>query len=97
LLVALFCEGHVLLEDAPGLGKTTTLAKDLARSLGCTFERIQFTPDLLPSGITGVSVYNQKTSDFEYRPGPLAAQVVLAGILARVAVPVEEVWQDAPA
>ena len=61
LLVALFCEGHVLLEDVPGIGKTT-LAKALARSLDCTFQRVQFTPDLLPSDITGVSVFNQKTS-----------------------------------
>ncbi len=82
LLVALFCEGHVLLEDVPGIGKTT-LAKTLARSLGCDFQRIQFTPDLLPSDITGVSVYNQKTSAFEYRPGPIMAQVVLADEINR--------------
>jgi MoxR-like ATPase len=77
LLVALACEGHVLLEDVPGIGKTT-LAKALARSLGCTFQRIQFTPDLLPGDITGVSVFNQRTFDFEYRPGPLIAQILLA-------------------
>jgi MoxR-like ATPase len=82
LLVALFCEGHVLLEDVPGIGKTT-LAKALARSLGCSFERIQFTPDLLPSDVTGVSVFNQKTGDFEYRPGPLVAQIVLADEINR--------------
>ena len=82
LLVALFCEGHVLIEDVPGIGKTT-LAKTLARSLGCGFQRIQFTPDLLPSDITGVSVYNQKTSEFEYRPGPIMAQVVLADEINR--------------
>ena len=70
LLVALLCEGHVLLEDVPGIGKTT-LAKTLARSLDCLFQRIQFTPDLLPSDITGVSVFNQKTGEFEFRPGPL--------------------------
>ncbi len=82
LLVALFCEGHVLLEDVPGIGKTT-LAKTLARSLGCTFQRIQFTPDLLPSDITGVSVFNQKTGEFEYRPGPVMAQIVLADEINR--------------
>ena len=82
LLVALFCEGHVLLEDVPGIGKTT-LAKSLARSLGCSFQRIQFTPDLLPSDITGVNVFNQKTGEFEYRPGPIVAQVVLADEINR--------------
>lgn len=82
LLVALLCEGHVLLEDVPGIGKTT-LAKTLARSLDCTFQRIQFTPDLLPSDITGVNVFNQKTGEFEYRPGPLAAQIVLADEINR--------------
>jgi len=82
LLTALFCEGHVLLEDVPGIGKTT-LAKSLARSLGCSFQRIQFTPDLLPSDITGVSVFSQKTNDFEYRPGPLVAQIVLADEINR--------------
>jgi MoxR-like ATPase len=81
-LVALLCEGHILLEDVPGIGKTT-LAKALARSLGCTFRRIQFTPDLLPSDVTGLSVYNQKTQEFEYRPGPLIAQVVLADEINR--------------
>jgi len=82
LLAALFCQGHVLLEDVPGIGKTT-LAKTLARSLGCTFQRIQFTPDLLPSDITGVSVFNQKTDEFEYRLGPVMAQVVLADEINR--------------
>ncbi len=82
LLIALLCEGHVLLEDVPGIGKTT-LAKALARSLDCSFQRIQFTPDLLPSDITGVSVYNQKTGEFEFRPGPLSAQIVLADEINR--------------
>lgn len=82
LLVALFCNGHVLLEDVPGVGKTT-LAKALARSLGCTFSRIQFTPDLLPSDITGVNVFNQQTGLFEYRPGPVMAQIVLADEINR--------------
>ncbi|MCI0649593.1 MAG: MoxR family ATPase [Chloroflexi bacterium] len=82
LLVALFCQGHVLLEDVPGIGKTT-LAKTLARSLGCTFQRIQFTPDLLPSDITGVSIFNQKTDAFEYRPGPIVAQIILADEINR--------------
>jgi MoxR-like ATPase len=82
LLVALFCQGHVLLEDVPGIGKTT-LAKTLARSLDCRFQRIQFTPDLLPSDITGVSVFNQKTDEFEYRPGPIMAQIVLADEINR--------------
>ncbi len=82
LLVALFCDGHVLLEDVPGIGKTT-LAKTLARSLGCTFSRIQFTPDLLPSDITGVNVFNQKSGEFEFRAGPIVAEVVLADEINR--------------
>ncbi len=82
VLVAIFCEGHVLLEDVPGIGKTM-LARAVSRSLGCTFRRIQFTPDLLPSDITGTYVYNQKTSDFEFRPGPVFAQVVLADEINR--------------
>src|SRR3984893_4522218 len=77
LIVALLCEGHVLLEDVPGIGKTT-LAKALSRSLGCSFQRIQFTPDLMPSDITGITFYNQKLGEFEFRPGPLLSQVVLA-------------------
>jgi MoxR-like ATPase len=82
LLIALLCEGHVLLEDVPGIGKTT-MAKALARSLGCTFQRIQFTPDLLPSDITGITFYNQKQGEFEFRPGPLLSQVVLADEINR--------------
>src|SRR5581483_2107640 len=82
LMVALLCEGHVLFEDVPGIGKTT-LAKSLARSLGCQFQRIQFTPDLLPSDITGITFYNQKTGEFEFRPGPLLSQVVLADEINR--------------
>src|SRR5579875_1854282 len=82
LMVALLCEGHVLFEDVPGIGKTT-LAKSLARSLGCSFQRIQFTPDLLPSDITGITFYNQKKGEFEFRPGPLLSQVVLADEINR--------------
>lgn len=80
--VALLCEGHLLLEDVPGIGKTT-LAKALARSLDCEFRRIQFTPDLLPSDLTGLKIYNQKTQDFEFRPGPLLTQILLADEINR--------------
>ncbi len=82
LMVALLCEGHVLFEDVPGIGKTM-LAKALAKSLGCSFQRIQFTPDLLPSDITGITFYNQKKGEFEFRPGPLLAQIVLADEINR--------------
>jgi MoxR-like ATPase len=82
MVVAMLCEGHVLIEDVPGIGKTT-LAKALARSLGCTFHRVQFTPDLLPSDITGTSIYNQRTSEFETRRGPIFSQVVLADEINR--------------
>ena len=81
-VVTLLCEGHLLLEDVPGIGKTM-LAKAVARSLGCSFRRIQCTPDLLPSDVTGTYIYNQKTADFEYRPGPVMAQVVLADEINR--------------
>lgn len=81
-LIALICQGHVLIEDVPGVGKTV-LAKALSRSVGCGFRRIQFTPDLLPSDVTGVSIYNQKVGEFEFRPGPIVAQVVLADEINR--------------
>src|ERR687897_1214665 len=81
-LVALLCRGHILIEDVPGTGKTV-LAKSLARSLGCSFRRIQFTPDLLPSDVTGVAIYNQRSEEFEFRPGPVVAQVVLADEINR--------------
>ena len=75
-LVALLCQGHLLIEDVPGVGKTM-LARAIAKSLGCSFKRLQFTPDMLPSDVTGVSVFNQKTREFEFRPGPVFAQIVL--------------------
>src|SRR5688572_25195128 len=81
-IVALAGQGHVLIEDVPGVGKTV-MAKSLARSLGCSFKRIQFTPDLLPSDVTGVSIYNQRSEEFEFRPGPVVAQVVLADEINR--------------
>ncbi len=81
-LLALLCEGHLLIEDVPGLGKTM-LARSIARSIGCSFNRIQFTPDMLPSDVTGVSVYNQKNQEFEFRAGPIFAQIVLADEINR--------------
>lgn len=81
-LTVVLCEGHMLLEDVPGIGKTT-LARALAASLGCTFRRIQFTPDLLPSDVTGISWFNQKTQEFEFRSGPVISQVVLADEINR--------------
>ncbi|MCX6070649.1 MAG: MoxR family ATPase [Chloroflexi bacterium] len=75
-VIGLLCQGHLLIEDVPGTGKTM-LAKSLARSIGGTFNRIQFTPDMLPSDVTGVSMFNQKTAEFEYRPGPVMANIVL--------------------
>jgi MoxR-like ATPase len=81
-VMTLMCGGHLLIEDVPGVGKTM-LARSLARSSGCSFNRIQFTPDLLPTDVTGVSVYNQSTMDFEFRPGPVLSQVVLADEINR--------------
>ena len=81
-LLALLCEGHLLIEDVPGVGKTM-LARTIARSVGCSFRRIQFTPDMLPSDVTGVSIYNQKTQEFEFRSGPIMAQIVLTDEINR--------------
>ena len=81
-IAALLCRGHILVEDVPGIGKTT-LSKVLAQSLGCSFKRIQFTPDLMPTDVLGVNFFNQKASDFEFRPGPIFAQVVLADEINR--------------
>jgi MoxR-like ATPase len=82
LLTAILCEGHALLEDVPGTGKTT-LARALSASLGCTFKRIQFTPDLLPSDVTGLNWFNQKKQEFEFRPGPVISQILLADEINR--------------
>ncbi len=81
-VIGLLCQGHLLIEDVPGVGKTM-LARSLARSLGCSFSRLQFTPDMLPSDVTGVSIFNQVTNQFEFRPGPIMAQVVLADEINR--------------
>jgi len=81
-VLGLLCQGHILIEDVPGVGKTV-LAKSLAKSVGCKFQRIQFTPDMLPSDVTGVSVYNQGTREFEFRPGPIHAQIVLVDEINR--------------
>ncbi len=82
IVVGLLCQGHVLIEDVPGVGKTV-LARSLAKSLGCSFNRLQFTPDMLPSDVTGVSIYNQSKRAFEFRPGPIFAQVVLVDEINR--------------
>ena len=82
VIVGLLSQGHMLIEDVPGVGKTM-LARSLARSLGCQFSRIQFTPDMLPSDVTGVSIFNQKTREFEFRPGPVMAQIVLTDEINR--------------
>ena len=81
-LVALLCRGHILVDDVPGIGKTT-MSKALAQSLGCTFKRIQFTPDLMPSDVLGVNFFNQKSSEFEFSPGPIFSQVLLADEINR--------------
>ncbi|MBN1632239.1 MAG: AAA family ATPase, partial [Thermoleophilia bacterium] len=82
MLVALLCEGNVLVEDVPGVGKTV-LARALAKSLGCDFRRIQCTPDLLPSDVTGVEIYDQVAGSFEFRPGPIVANIVLVDEINR--------------
>ena len=81
-IIALICKGHVLVEDVPGIGKTT-MSKALAQSLGCTFNRIQFTPDLMPTDVIGVNFYNQKSGDFQFRQGPIFSQVLLADEINR--------------
>ena len=81
-VISLLCQGHLLIEDVPGVGKTM-LARSLARSLGCTFNRIQFTPDMLPSDVTGVSIFNQVSREFEFRSGPIMSQIVLADEINR--------------
>ena len=81
-VITLLCQGHLLIEDVPGVGKTM-LARSVARSIGCSFSRIQFTPDMLPSDVTGVSIYNQVNREFEFRPGPIMAQIVLSDEINR--------------
>jgi MoxR-like ATPase len=81
-IISLLCQGHLLIEDVPGVGKTV-LARSIAKSLGCEFSRIQFTPDMLPSDVTGVSIYNQVTTQFEFRHGPIMAQIVLSDEINR--------------
>lgn len=82
VVIGLLCQGHILIDDVPGVGKTV-LARSLARSLGCSFRRIQFTPDMLPSDVTGVSIFNQVSREFEFRPGPVMANIVLADEINR--------------
>ncbi len=93
-VIALISQGHLLIEDAPGLGKTM-LARSLAKSIHCSFRRIQFTPDMLPGDIIGVTVYNQKTGDFEFHPGPIDAQVVLADEINRATPRVQSALLEA--
>jgi MoxR-like ATPase len=82
MVIGLLCEGHILIEDVPGVGKTV-MARTLAKSLGCNFNRLQFTPDMLPSDVTGVSIFNQQTRGFEFRPGPVFGQIILADEINR--------------
>ena len=82
VVISLLCQGHLLIDDVPGVGKTV-LARSLAKSLGCEFSRIQFTPDMLPSDVTGVAIFNQVTRNFEFRPGPIMAQIILADEINR--------------
>lgn len=93
-VIALISQGHLLIEDAPGVGKTM-LARSLAKSINCTFKRIQFTPDMLPGDVTGVTVYNQKLGDFEFRPGPIHAQIVLADEINRATPKVQSALLEA--
>jgi len=93
-VIALISQGHLLIEDAPGVGKTM-LARSLAKSINCSFKRIQFTPDILPGDITGVTVYNQKTADFEFRPGPIMTQVLLADEINRATPKVQSALLEA--
>jgi MoxR-like ATPase len=93
-VIALISQGHLLIEDAPGVGKTM-LARSLAKSIDCSFKRIQFTPDMLPADITGFSVYNQKIGDFEFRPGPIIAQIVLADEINRATPKVQSALLEA--
>jgi MoxR-like ATPase len=93
-VIALISQGHLLIEDAPGLGKTM-LARSLAKSIDCSFKRIQFTPDMLPGDIIGVTIYNQKSRDFEFHPGPIDAQVVLADEINRATPKVQSALLEA--
>src|SRR5512136_2611379 len=93
-VIGLMSKGHLLIEDAPGVGKTM-LARSLAKSINCTFKRIQFTPDMLPGDVTGVTVYNQKVSDFEFHPGPISAQIVLADEINRATPKVQSALLEA--
>jgi MoxR-like ATPase len=93
-VIGLISHGHLLIEDAPGVGKTM-LARSLAKSINCSFRRIQFTPDMLPGDIIGVTVYNQKKGDFEFRPGPIEAQVVLADEINRATPKVQSALLEA--